>query len=116
STSQRVDRDIQYTSSLSSAEWIQEAPSVGRRGTVTLDDFGTIQFANGWATKNGQTVTIAQTGARPVRMIGRSGETLAAPSTLSTDGTAFSVDRANSVLAAQSGPSSQVSQSVQPAA
>ncbi|MHB8621489.1 MAG: G1 family glutamic endopeptidase, partial [Chloroflexota bacterium] len=41
-----------YRSSLSSAEWIEEAPS-GRRGVLPLSNFGTLTFTNGSAVENG---------------------------------------------------------------
>src|SRR5437763_7749896 len=53
-----------YASTMSSAEWVEEAPS-GRRGLAPLDDFGTVQFTGGSAGKDGQTVTIAQANAQP---------------------------------------------------
>jgi hypothetical protein len=44
-TGQRYETTVGYRSSLSSAEWIEEAPAGGRR-TLPLDDFGTVQFRN----------------------------------------------------------------------
>ncbi|MDQ6671186.1 MAG: G1 family endopeptidase [Chloroflexota bacterium] len=82
-----------YTSSMSSAEWIEEAPSVMRGRQLPLDDFGSIDFSAGSATRNGQTVNIASSGAQPISMVSRGGQQLAKPSALGADGASFSVSR-----------------------
>ncbi|HKC90096.1 MAG TPA: G1 family glutamic endopeptidase, partial [Candidatus Limnocylindria bacterium] len=46
---------VTYASSVSSAEWIEEAPTAGKGGVVVLDQFGTVQFANASTVKDGQT-------------------------------------------------------------
>ena len=53
-----------YASSMSSAEWIEEAPSAARGRQIPLDTFGTFDFCQGTAVKDGQTVNIADAGAR----------------------------------------------------
>jgi hypothetical protein len=92
-TGQSYQRTVQYDSSLSSAEWIEEAPSAGRGGPVPLDDFGTVQFTGGAAVKDGQSVTIAQAGARAITLVGAARQALAQPSALGADGASFSVAR-----------------------
>jgi Peptidase A4 family len=82
----------QYRSTHSSAEWVQEAPSAGRR-VLPLDNFGTVGFSGGSTIKNGQTVTIGQSSAEPITMINARGQALATPSSLSADGASFSVSR-----------------------
>lgn len=83
----------QYTSSHSSAEWVEEAPSSGRGSLLPLSNFGSIEFSNGSAVKDGQTVTIAGSNARAITMLGDNNQTLAVPSSLSDDGTGFTVAR-----------------------
>jgi hypothetical protein len=84
---------VSYTSSLSSAEWIQEAPSTGK-GVVLLDRFGTVNFTKSSAVVNGQTQTPAALGAKAVTMVNnKSGVTLATPSGLGADGASFTVKR-----------------------
>lgn len=83
----------QYSSSHSSAEWVEEAPSAGRGGVLPLDNFGSIQFSDGSAVKDGQTETIAQAGARAITMIGGADQALAVPSALGDDGASFTVAR-----------------------
>lgn len=94
-TGQTYDTTQTYTSSHSSAEWVEEAPSAGGRGggVLPLDNFGTIQFSGGTAVKNGQTVDIADSGARAITMVGSNDQVLAVPSALSSDGASFSVAR-----------------------
>jgi len=82
-----------YASSMSSAEWIQEAPSAARGRQIPLDNFGTIEFSQGSAVKDGQTVSIAGAGAQAVTMVGRGGQRLATPSSLGSDGASFTVTR-----------------------
>jgi hypothetical protein len=93
-TGQTYDTTQTYTSSHSSAEWVEEAPSSGGRGGVLpLDNFGTIQFSNGSATRDGQVVNVASSGARAITMIGNNSQALAVPSELGSDGASFSVAR-----------------------
>jgi hypothetical protein len=87
-------QDINYPSSGSSAEWVEESPSVGRRRLLPLDNFGTIAITNATTVQNGQTHTIAQAGGEPVWMAnGR--QVLAQPSPLGQDGASFTVTRTN---------------------
>lgn len=97
-TGEDYQRTVQYTSSLSSAEWIEEAPSAGQR-ILPIDNFGSVQFSGGSAVQNGKTVTIAQAGAQPITMAtGRSGSVVA-PSVLTPDGQGFSVSQSASTPA-----------------
>lgn len=83
----------------SSAEWIAEAPSY--RGILPLADFGTVYFgfdntginSTCYATVSGATGTIASFGSsvQQITMIASSGTTKAQPSSLSSDGTSFSI-------------------------
>jgi hypothetical protein len=82
---------VHYKSSLSSAEWVVEAPSASRGRILPLDTFGTITFTKASAVKDGQTVTVAQAGGHPITMTSRAGKALATPSGLREDGASFSV-------------------------
>ncbi len=90
-----------YSSSFSSAEWIEEAPT-GLRQMLPLDDFGTVSITKATATKNGQSLTLAQVAATPIAMSRADDITLAQASVLNTDGTSFTVSRTNQPLAEQS--------------
>jgi hypothetical protein len=94
-TGQSVAFTDNYNSSLSSAEWIQEAPS-GVRRILPLNDFSTFQFTNGSTIENGKNVTIAGAKATTITLVGSSGQVLAAPSALGSDGASFSISRVNS--------------------
>jgi hypothetical protein len=92
---------------VSSAEWIAEAPSAcdgsGSCQTLPLSDFGTVQFTSATATANGHTGTISDPNwsAQPVALGSSgisdvsygsgSGASSANPTSLSADGSSFSV-------------------------
>ncbi len=93
-TSQTYQTVETYTSSLSSAEWIEEAPSDGTN-ILPLDNFGTMQFSGGGAVQNGTNVTIAGSGAFPIVMVNATNQSLATPSSLGADGASFAVTRSS---------------------
>ena len=92
-TAQSYSTTIAYASTLSSAEWIEEAPSAGR-GIVPLSEFGTVRFVAGSIVLDGKTLTLSEAAATAITMVDRFGQTLAAPSALAADGSGFSVVRA----------------------
>ena len=92
---QSTSMNQQYDSSLSSADWIEEAPSSIRR-ILPLDNFGTIEFTNASAIKNGQTVNLAEANAKAISM-GSYGQTIATTSVLGTDNASFTVTSTNSI-------------------
>jgi len=92
-TGQSYEKTVTYQSSTSSAEWIEESPAVGRRALLPLDNFGTVRFTKAAAVQNGQQVTIAEAHAQAITMSGRTGQPLAQPSALGSDGASFSVNR-----------------------
>jgi hypothetical protein len=94
-TGQKYQTTVQYSSSLSSAEWIEEAPSGGRR-VLPLENFGTIQFSATSAIKDGKTLSLAQLGAKAITMIDNRGQAIATPSTLASSGNGFSITRGSS--------------------
>ncbi|MGH2468732.1 MAG: G1 family glutamic endopeptidase, partial [Chloroflexota bacterium] len=83
---------VSYTSSLSSADWVEEAPSAGR-GVLPLDNFGHVAFSQASATENGKHVTAEQAGAKAITMVNAADQPLAIPSALGKDGASFSVTR-----------------------
>jgi len=91
-STQTFQTTVSYASSQSSAEWIVEAPAV-RGGFLPLDNFGTIQFSGGLATANGQTQSIAGSGATIINMLNNSQQDLANVSALDATGQSFSVSR-----------------------
>ena len=89
---QTYQTTVHYASSLSSAEWIEEAPS-GPNGLAPLDNFGSVGFSSATAVQNGQTVNLAQAGAQPITMLNTNGQALAVPSGVGSDGSSFSISR-----------------------
>ena len=83
---------VDYESTRSSAEWVEEAPSTAR-GILPLSFFGTVRFTNGTAVRDGRTLSIAALGARPISMFNRADQALAIPSILDAAGTGFEVHR-----------------------
>jgi len=83
---------IRYNSSKSSAEWIEEAPSVGR-GIAPLDSFGSVKFSAGSTVVDGKRETIAGAGAKAVTMADAANQPLAVPSSIGGDGSSFTVTR-----------------------
>ncbi len=83
---------VTYASTNSSAEWVEEAPSGGRR-ILPIDDFGSVHFTAAKATANGKTMSVAQAGGRPLTLINGARQPLAEPSALGSDGSSFTVTR-----------------------
>ena len=92
---------VAYASSLSSAEWIEEAPS-NQDGIMPLDQFGSVSFSNAYAILNGSQVNILNSGATPLSMANHANQVVAAPSVLNSDGASFTVSR-TSVTASVAG-------------
>ena len=107
-TGQSFTKTIQASNpDTSSAEWVAEAPSQcdgsGNCTPLPLSDFGTVDFTNATATANGHTGTISDPNwtAQPIALgsggtydvgYGSSQNTAGAtPSSLSSDGSSFSV-------------------------
>jgi hypothetical protein len=91
-TGRSYSATVQYSSSNSSAEWVQEAPSAGR-GLVPLDDFGTLKFTAASAVRDGKSMNLSQLGARAISMINGQGQVIAQPSQIDADGSSFTVTR-----------------------
>ena len=101
-TKSSYQRTVTYSSSRSSAEWVQEAPSSGR-GIIPLDDFGSVRFTGGSAVRDGKTLNLSALGATAVTMINRAGQAIAQPSTLGADGSSFAVTRTSAPGTVQGG-------------
>lgn len=82
-----------YGSSRSSAEWVEEAPTTGRRLLLPLDNFGTVRFKGATATEGGRRATVAQANGQRITLVNPKGQPLAQPSALGSDGSSFSVSR-----------------------
>jgi hypothetical protein len=83
---------LRYNSSKSSAEWIQEAPSLGR-GIAPLDNFGIVKFSSASTVVDGKKQTLSTANAKAVTMADGANQPLAIPSAIGGDGSSFSVSR-----------------------
>jgi Peptidase A4 family len=97
-TGATYQQTVNYPSSHSSAEWVEEAPSAGRR-ILPLANFGSIAFSNASAVRDGQRQSIADLKGRAITMIDRAGQALATPSPLGDDGGSFSIARTGTAAA-----------------
>ena len=91
-TGERYTTKVKYASSNSSAEWVQEAPSVGR-GLAPLDSFGTLTFTSASAVRDGSKLDLRALDAHAITMINSARQPLATPSALTADGSGFTVTR-----------------------
>ena len=90
-TGESYQTTVQYTSSRSSAEWIEEAPSSA--GVLPLADFGTASFSGCSATMNGHTGAINDSNWQydSITMERADGTDKAVPSDLSSGGDGFTI-------------------------
>ncbi|MGE5298263.1 MAG: G1 family glutamic endopeptidase [Acidobacteriaceae bacterium] len=107
-TNRNFSTTLNYRSSLSSAEWMEEMPSTIANNFIPLNNFGTINFTSGWAMKDGDKVNIRDSSAQAVSMNDGYGNLLAAPSVFNSTGTGFSVVQAENL------PNSAISSNTSP--
>ena len=93
---------VQYRSSNTSAEWVQEAPSVGR-GLISLDQFGTVQFSRASAIRDGKAMSLTALSAKAITMINGQGQAIAQPSTVASEGSSFTVARTDATSTPSTG-------------
>jgi hypothetical protein len=89
-TGKGISKNLSYTSSLSSAEWIEEDPSDANNSLYPLAYFGSVAFSAGSTTMNGASTSIAGAGGLPITMMS-SNRPVATPSGLY--GNSFTVTR-----------------------
>ena len=89
-TGKSFSKTVSYTSSLSSAEWIEEDPSYSSGSLVLFDNFNEAIFSGAAAIANGTTVNLSTSTAQPIIMVNNSGKYIAVPSTIS-GGNSFTV-------------------------
>ncbi len=94
-TNQTYTKNLSYDSSLSSAEWIEEDPSNSNGQLMPFDNFGTVSFSNAYTTDNGSNVDLSAINADSITMVNSSGQDIAVPSSISSNGSSFSVQREN---------------------
>ncbi len=82
---------VNYASTESTAEWIEEDPSFASGGLVPFDVFGSVNFTNSLATSNGVSQDLVTSGAQQIIMINSHGHPVATPSAIGSDGESFTV-------------------------
>jgi hypothetical protein len=80
-----------YTSSLSSAEWIEEDPSYSSHRQIPFDNFGSASFTNAVTTANGVLLNLSASTAQPVTMVNTENQIIASPSVIGATGASFTV-------------------------
>jgi hypothetical protein len=95
---QSYQASLQYSSSLSSAEWIEEMPTdASTNSFIPINNFGTRQFYNASTTKNGFSENLLNAGAQELTMINISGQALVSTSAIGSDGASFTATRTSAV-------------------
>lgn len=88
-TGQSFSTNVTYSSSYSSAEWIEEDPSYASGTLVPFAHFGSAFFSSASMTANGILANLDSNSGRPITLVSNSGTPLAVPSVLT--GNSFSV-------------------------
>jgi hypothetical protein len=91
-TGKNFQTNVNYKSSLSSAEWIEEMPVQGRF-YVPLDNFGSVQFNDLSTIRDGVELSPSRANAVSMVMINYLDQVLAQPSQLGSDGSSFTITR-----------------------
>ncbi len=100
-TKQQFAKTVQYHSSHSSAEWIQERAQVN--GVLApLSGFTPVVFTGATAVQDGQRLPLTQMNPQMINLLdtGADKVALAVPSPINTDGTSFNVFRTSAVATA----------------
>jgi len=84
---------VNYDSSLSSAEWIEEEPSYTSRSLIPLDNFSPAYFIDALTNLNGSSVDLNGAAADEIILENNAGQAKATPSIIGSDGGSFSVTR-----------------------
>jgi hypothetical protein len=83
--------NVDYASTNSSAEWIEEDPSFAGGSLAPLDNFGSTTFSGGSTTDNGSSINIYNASSSKVTLVNSSGQPLATTSNITSDGGGFTV-------------------------
>jgi hypothetical protein len=83
---------VAYVSSESTAEWIEEDPSNASGRQIPFDSFGSVTFSSSQAVAGGFSENLTQANVQPITMVSYRGLPVASPSSVSPDGSGFSVN------------------------
>jgi hypothetical protein len=87
--------NLTYTSTNSSAEWIEEDPSFLSGAQVPFDNFGAVSFTGASSIDSGMNTTLTVGNAQSILLVDSDNNALATPSVIGSDGESFSVTRNN---------------------
>jgi len=94
-TGKSYSTTVNYASTLSSAEWVEEMPStaLGNQNVyIPLDAFGSINFTGANTTENGLSMSLSQINADPLEITNNQNQPLTSLSTIGSNGS-FTVTR-----------------------
>jgi hypothetical protein len=110
-TKQQFAKTVQYHSSHSSAEWIQERPQVNGAFSL-LSGFTPIQFSGATAVQNGQRLALGQMNPQIINLLDTaSGAALAVPEPIAANGLSFNVFRTSAIASTITTTPAQIQQS-----
>lgn len=89
-TGKSYSNTVSYTSSLSSAEWIEEDPSTLNGTLVPFDHFGTVSFHGSAISTTSGTLSLMDSNAQPITLVSSTGP-VASPSAIGADGKSFTI-------------------------
>jgi hypothetical protein len=93
-TGNKFQETLQYSSSLSSADWVVETPGSGKADRyLPLEGFGSVSFSASSTVMNGNRVGLSAAGATPITLTDGARQAIAVASAISDDGTGFTVTR-----------------------
>jgi hypothetical protein len=90
-TAKTFTKTLFYTSTNSSAEWVEEDPSYTNGNMIPFDNFGTVDFSGISTTKSGSTDNLNTSNALPITMVNNANTPIATPSAIEGGGSSFSI-------------------------
>jgi hypothetical protein len=91
-TGQSFTKTVAYNSAHSSAEWIEEDPTLITGSLIPLDSFAPIAFTGASTLSNGTTLNLKTSNAQPISMVA-TGQAIVTPSDIASDGGSFTVTK-----------------------
>jgi len=80
-----------YSSTNSSAEWVEEDPSYTNGNMIPFDNFGAVNFSSISTTKSGSVDNLSTGDALPITMVNDANTAVATPSAIEGGGSSFSI-------------------------
>jgi len=90
-TAKTFTRSLFYSSTNSSAEWVEEDPSYTNGNMIPFDNFGAVNFSSISTTKSGSVDNLSTGDALPITMVNDANTAVATPSAIEGGGSSFSI-------------------------